>query len=324
MRPCFVEKLWGGSRLSTLPAKMRDGHRPAQDIGIGESWEVADLPEGHSSVDDDAVCVAFAGASLGSMVQRFGPELVGTAHAPDRFPILVKLIDAAEDLSVQVHPGQEYAASHPGMFSKDEAWLVTGTAAGGRVLHGFVDGVSRQLFIDAVRAGLPHELMRRVDVNVGDVLHVSPGVVHAIGAGVVVLEVQEPSDTTFRVWDFDRIDTTGKKRALHVEQALEVALFGEQPPVLCTQQQQDDDVVVLCQTRSFSMRSRAVNGAVDVDLPVSSTCALVLHAEGGEVSLQWDGVDVVLPRGGSCVLPASCGGVRFPARGRPANLIIMQ
>ncbi|MDP2343318.1 MAG: class I mannose-6-phosphate isomerase [Deltaproteobacteria bacterium] len=324
MRPCFVEKLWGGSRLSTLPAKQRDGHRPPAHAPIGESWEVADLPEGMSSVDDDAVCASFAGQALSAMVQRFGAELVGTDHAPDRFPILVKLIDAAEDLSVQVHPGQDYAASHPGTFSKDEAWLVTDSAAGGRVLHGFVDGVTRASFIEAVRAGRPHELMRRVDVKAGDVLHVSPGVVHAIGAGVVVLEVQEPSDTTFRVWDFDRVDTTGKKRVLHVEQALEVARFGEQPPVLCTPAKGNDDVVTLCQTRSFTMAARTVNGAVDVDVPVSPRSALVLHAEGGEIAFEWEGVAVVVPRGGSCVLPASCGGVRFPARGRPARLIVMQ
>ncbi len=332
MRPFFVEKLWGGSRLSSLPAKARPGHRPSQAIGIGESWEVADLPEGQSSVDDDAVCSAHVGQTLGALVQRFGPALVGTAHRSDRFPILVKLIDAAEDLSVQVHPGHEYAAAHPGAFSKEEAWLIVDVADGGRVLHGFVDGVTRQSFVEAVQQGRPHELMRRVDVRAGDVLHVSPGVVHAIGAGVVVLEVQEPSDTTFRVWDFDRVDSSGRKRALHVEQALDVAHFGTQPPELCAPRPEpegDGDGEVLCRTRSFSMVSRLVNGSRAVDLPVSLTAPLVLHAaalgaESGDVVLVWNDVEVTVPRGGSCVLPASCGGVRFPARGQPARLIVMQ
>ena len=327
MRPCFVEKLWGGQRLSTLPAKQREGHRPTPSVATGESWEVADLPEGQSVVDDHAVCVAFAGLTLGAMVKRFGASLVGTASRPDRFPILVKLIDAAEDLSVQVHPGQDYASAHPGTFSKEEAWLIIGTARGGRVLHGFVDGVTRDSFVAAVKDRRPHELMRRLDVKVGDVLHVSPGVVHAIGAGVVVLEVQEPSDTTFRVWDFDRVDTTGQRRALHVDQALEVARFGDQPPLLCAASEQPGsggDVVVLCQTRTFSMVARAVNGGAAVELPVTPSAPLVLHAEDGDVTLVWDGVEVLVPRGGSCVLPASCGGVSFPARGAPARVVIMQ
>lgn len=323
MRPTWVEKLWGGSHLATLPAKQRPGHVPPAATAIGESWEVADLPEGQSVVDHHAICSAWAGRTLGSMVAEFGADLIGTAHAPGRFPILVKLIDAAEPLSVQVHPGSDDAAAHPGTFSKDEAWLVVDVAAGGTVLHGFVDGVSRELFVDAVRKGLPHELMRAVPVQRGDVLHVSPGVVHAIGAGVVILEVQEPSDTTFRVWDFDRVDVNGKKRALHLDDALRVARFGDQPPALTTPKVDDDGLTTLCTTRSFSMRALEVNGNHTRRLTVSPTHALVLHAETRDVVFVHDDVELVLPRGGSCVLPASCGGVVFPACGASARVIVM-
>jgi mannose-6-phosphate isomerase len=324
MRAAFVEKLWGGVKIGMLPAKQRPGHRPPTGIGVGESWEVADLPEGQSHVDDHAIAAAFAGLSLGAMVQRFGPALVGTAHPPERFPILVKLIDAAEPLSVQVHPGADYAATHPGTFSKEEAWLVVDVSAGGTVLHGFVDGVSRELFVAATRKGLPHELMRAVDVRRSDVLHVSPGIVHAIGAGVVILEVQEPSDTTFRVWDYNRTDTTGRKRALHLDEALAVIHFGEQPPPLTAPRTDGDGLVTLCETPRFAMRAMTVNDAAAVTLPVPSTTALVLHAEDGDVVIDHDGVELVLPRGASCVLPASCGGVVFPARAAPARVIVMR
>ena len=322
MRPVFVEKLWGGARLGRLPAKQRAGHTPPRDVAVGESWEVADLPEGQSVVDDHAVCAAFAGRSLGELVARHGHALVGTARSTDRFPILVKLIDAAEDLSVQVHPGDDYAAANPGAASKDEAWLVVDTADGARLLHGFVDGVSRELFADAVKKGLPHELMRAAPAKTGDVLHVSPGVVHAIGAGVMVLEVQEPSDTTFRVWDFDRVDVTGKKRALHIEQAMAVARFDDQPPVLAPRRA-EGGFDVLCETRSFSMRAVEVNGATATTLSVSPDAALVLHAVAGDVEFGWDDHVVVLPQGASCVLPASCGAVVFPARGRGTRAIVM-
>lgn len=323
MRPTYVEKLWGGSHLSTLPAKKRRGHVPPVNVAVGESWEVADLPEGQSFVDDHVICRDFAGLPLSSVVAHYGAALIGTAHPEGRFPILVKLIDAAEPLSVQVHPGADYATTHPGTFSKDEAWLVVDVAAGGTVLHGFVDGVSRELFIDAVTKGLPHELMRAVPVRRGDVLHVSPGVVHAIGAGVVILEVQEPSDTTFRVWDFDRVDISGKKRALHLEEALRVARFGDQPPALTSSVVDDDGISTLCRTRSFSMRALEVNGNHTRTLPVSATHALVLHAETRDIVFVHDDVELVVPRGGSCVLPASCGGVVFPACGAPARVIVM-
>jgi mannose-6-phosphate isomerase len=325
MRPAFVEKLWGGISIGLLPAKQRPGHTPARTSAVGESWEVADLPEGQSVVDQHPICRTFTDMPLGAVVARHGPALIGTAHPPGRFPILVKLIDAAEPLSVQVHPGADYAASHPGTFSKDEAWLVVDVNAGGCVLHGFVDGVSRELFVDAVKMGLPHELMRSVPVKRGDVLHVSPGVVHAIGAGVVILEVQEPSDTTFRVWDYNRTDASGQQRPLHLASALEVARFGPQPAALSTPRTDGHGLTMLCETRSFSMAALDVNGDTPRRLPVPTTHALVLHAEGGEcVTLVHDGVSLDVPRGGSCVLPASCGHVDFPALGAPARVIVMR
>jgi mannose-6-phosphate isomerase len=322
MRPVFVEKLWGGSRLASLPAKQRAGHRPPAGVTVGESWEVADLPEGQSVVDDDPVCAAFAGRTLGTLVQEHGHALVGTARPADRFPILVKLIDAAEDLSVQVHPGAEYAAQHPGSASKDEAWLVIDSTPDARLLHGFVDGVDRERFAAAVRSGRPTELLRSVPARRGDVLHVSPGIMHAIGAGVVVLEVQEPSDTTFRVWDFDRVDAQGRKRTLHVEPALAVARFGDQPPALAPRRPAGA-IDQLVSTRSFSMQSFAVHGEVPTALSVVPDAALVLHAADDSLEFVWDDHVVTLPRGGSCVLPASCGAVIFPARGRPVRAIVM-
>jgi mannose-6-phosphate isomerase len=325
MRPAYIEKLWGGISIGLLPAKQRPGHIPARTSAVGESWEVADLPEGQSVVDDHPICRTFADMPLGAVVARHGLDLIGTAHPPGRFPILVKLIDAAEPLSVQVHPGADYAATHPGTFSKDEAWLIIDVNDGGCVLHGFVDGVSRELFVDAVKMGLPHELMRSVPVKRGDVLHVSPGVVHAIGAGVVILEVQEPSDTTFRVWDYNRTDASGKPRALHLASALEVARFGPQPPALTSPRVDGDGLTMLCDTRAFSMAALIVNGATPRRLPVPTTHALVLHAEGGDgVTLVHDGISLVLPRGASCVLPASCGEVEFPALGAEARVIVMR
>ncbi|HEY1100830.1 MAG TPA: type I phosphomannose isomerase catalytic subunit [Myxococcota bacterium] len=324
MRPVYVEKLWGGQKLAALPAKRRAGHAPPAGVAVGESWEVADLPEGQSTVDDHPICRDFAGLPLSAVVAHYGAALIGTAHPAGRFPILVKLLDAAEPLSVQVHPDSADAAAHPGTFSKDEAWLVVDAAADGAVLHGFAsDDVTADAFVDAVRAGTPHALLRSVPVARGDVLHVSPGVVHAIGAGVVILEVQEPSDTTYRVWDFDRLDSSGNKRALHLNDALRVTRFGPQPPALSSAVVDNEWQSTLCTTRSFAMRSIEVNGNRTRQLEVHPTHALVLHAESRDCVLVHDDVELVIPRGGSVVLPASCGSVTFPACGAPARVIVM-
>ncbi len=322
MRPAYVEKLWGGSRIGRLPAKARPGHVPPRGA-VGESWEVADLPEGQSVVDDGPVSTRWAGQTLGQMVARYGPALIGSAAPEGRFPILVKLIDAAEPLSVQVHPGADYARLHPGTFSKDEAWLILDTAAGGSVLHGFVDGVSPPLFQDAVAKGLPHELMRHVEVKAGDVMHVSPGVVHAIGAGIVILEVQEPSDTTFRVWDFNRTDQQGKTRPLHLKEALDVARFGRQPAPLVAPSAGPGEFTTLCETPAFAMRALEVNGATARRLVVPDSAAYVVHADVGDVVMVHDDLVIDIPRGGTVVLPASCGDVLFPPSLRPSRVIVM-
>lgn len=228
MRPVLVEKVWGGGELSRRGKVAADA---AIDVEhIGEAWEVADLPGGQSTVDGGP----FAGRPLHSLVEEFGRELVGTA-APDvgAFPLLVKLIDASDDLSVQVHPNAAQAAEREGAAPKDECWLVLGTQAGARLAHGFVhDRVTKEAFRQALEDKNPEALLRFVEVKNGDVLRVSPGTVHAIGRGVFLLEVQEPSDTTYRVWDYERKGLDGKLRELHLEDALDVLRFGDQPPAL--------------------------------------------------------------------------------------------
>ncbi len=153
----------------------------------------------------------------------------------------------------------------------------------------------------------------------------SAGIVHAIGAGAVILEVQEPSDTTFRVWDFDRTDSHGHKRALHLDQALDVARFSNdsaQPPPL-TIPTYDGDSALLCETRAFSMRALDLGGREQA-LRTDGRHAFVLHAEQGDVVLVHDGVELVLPRGASCVIPATCGTVTFPARGAASRVVVMR
>ena len=228
MRPFVVEKIWGGNKLAQRNKAPREEHLDLEHLG--EAWEVADLAEGQSVVASGR----YVGETLGALVARYGTALVGTnAPQADAFPLLVKLIDASDDLSVQVHPNAAQAQTREGARPKDECWLVLDVDPGARLAHGFVDDNStREGFRAALEANRPEEMLRFVDVKPGDILRVSPGTVHAIGRGVFLLEIQEPSDTTYRVWDYARKGLDGKLRALHLDDALDILRFGPQPSAL--------------------------------------------------------------------------------------------
>lgn len=301
MRPRYVEKLWAGDRLARLPAKQRPGHAPPVSVRIGESWEVADLPEGSSTVDGGPL----DGQSLTAVVTRFGRDVVGeVAPAADgalRFPLLVKLIDAGDDLSVQVHPDAAWSRAHPGDVAKDEAWLVVDAAAGARILHGTREGVDARAFREALAAGTADQALRAVPVSAGDVVRIEPGTLHAIGRGCLMLEVQEPSDTTFRVWDYGRRDADGRPRVLHVEEALAVARFGPQGPALLPKVPPGTPAV---RASRYQLAIVDVPARSGVPLPLARGRAGVAFVLRGQGTLVAGDATVPLVEGGSAVLCA--------------------
>lgn len=233
LEPILVPKPWGGHRLEALGKPLPD-HLPA-GTAYGESWEVADLP-------DDALAASATGRtlvasgphrgkSLRQLMAESGSELLGSAlptPAGD-FPLLFKLLDTAEHLSIQVHPDEEHAGRRRGWFPKTESWYVLDAEPGAAIFKGFRSGVTMADVRAA--AGTPGMagLLRRIPVKRGDFHHLPAGTVHALGAGVTVAEVQTPSDTTFRLYDWTE-EYQRPERPLHVEAAL-AALVAEPPPV---------------------------------------------------------------------------------------------
>lgn len=286
--PHLVEKVWGGRALETNWGKELPGEGP-----FGESWEVADLPEGQSRIANGAL----RGKTLREAALTWGSDLVGTKTTDGTFPLLVKILDARADLSVQVHPGPDDVADLAGARSKDEAWLIL-ESNNGEILHGFVDGVDEARFREAVSDGRAEEALRRLTVSPGELYRVAPGTVHAICAGVQLLEIQQPSDTTYRVWDYDRPGLDGKPRPLHLEDALRVMKYEAVP--VPTAQLGDEACRPLVETSHYSVSSWRLEPGEHSWRFEKKTPAVVFALDGAATI---GGCE--LSRGQTAIIPAS-------------------
>jgi len=224
--PIFRRYLWGGRKLGTLLGKA---------IGEGsdyaESWEVVDRDDDQSRV----VAGSLAGMSLHELVNDRGPELLGRHHPQSRFPLLFKFLDCEKVLSVQVHPSDELAAKMiPPDFGKTEAWVVIASRPGSLIYAGLKRGMDRAALEREVQRGTCDLCLNRFEPEPGDCLFLPAGMVHALGAGLVIAEVQQSSDVTYRLFDWNRLGPDGQPRPLHVKQALEAInykLVGIRPQV---------------------------------------------------------------------------------------------
>lgn len=216
--PIFRRYIWGGRRLGTALGKA---------IGSGndyaESWEIVD----HGPDQTRVVAGSLQGTPLAELVAEQGDELFGR-HAPrNAFPLLVKILDCNRDLSVQVHPNDERAAQlDPPDLGKTEAWIIMDASPGAVIYAGLKSGTSPEQFASACREGTCESLLHRFEPQPGDCVFIPAGTVHALGAGLVVTEIQQASDTTYRLYDWNRVDAEGQPRQLHLERGLEAIDFG--------------------------------------------------------------------------------------------------
>jgi mannose-6-phosphate isomerase len=222
----YKQVVWGGRRLGPLLDRQLPGGEP-----IGESWELVDLPDDQSVVGDGPL----AGTELGELRADRREQLMGAAELLEgRFPLLLKFIDASQTLSVQVHPDEQACARiGGGARPKTEAWFIIDREPGAALYVGLQPGLDRAAFSEALASGTVEGVLHRLPVEPGDFVFLPAGTVHAIGEGVVLAEVQQSSDTTYRVFDWNRVGLDGEPRQLHVEQALESIDYGQVgPPVI--------------------------------------------------------------------------------------------
>ena len=217
-----MERMWGGRRLETEFGKKLPPQR-----SIGESWEIVDRPEAQSIVRNGPL----RGKTLHELWTRYRDEIFGQIADSPRFPLLVKLLDAHDKLSLQVHP-PEGLARRLGGEPKTEFWYVASANPGAELYLGFRESITRDQFNSAVRDGTAADYVHKVPVKTGDAAFLPSGRLHALGAGNLLIEIQQNSDTTYRVFDWNRMDDTGRQRQLHVDQALQCIDFGDVRPRL--------------------------------------------------------------------------------------------
>lgn len=210
LQPIGKDYLWGGNRLKT------EYFKTLPENPLAETWECSVHPNGSSIVASGP----YKGRTLRDVLAEH-TEYLGERVGKE-LPILIKLIDAEKDLSVQVHPDDEYAQMHENQNGKTEMWYVLDAKPGAKLIHGFSHDVTAEQLKRSIADGSILKHMQKIEVHKGDVFFITPGTVHAIGAGVLVAEIQENSDVTYRLYDYDRVDKNGKKRELHFEQALNV------------------------------------------------------------------------------------------------------
>ena len=212
LSPAGKDYLWGGERLKDEYGKKIDL------VPLAETWECSAHPDGPSVVMNGE----HSGKTLIEVINGH-PEYLGTKCNPDDgFPILIKFIDAAKDLSVQVHPDDEYAKEHEGDRGKTEMWYILDAKDGAELIYGFEHPVDEQILREAVKTGELSKHLHKVKVHKGDMFYIPAGTVHAIGSGILLAEIQESSNLTYRVYDYDRVGADGRKRELHFEKAVKV------------------------------------------------------------------------------------------------------
>ncbi len=301
--PVFRSYLWGGDRLrSRLNKAVPDGGRWA------ESWEVVDHGDDQSVVRHGT----WQGWSLRQLIESFPQEILGinTAEKFPSFPLLLKYLDCNNVLSVQVHPDDTYAkAMIPPDLGKTEAWFIVDADDDAILYAGLRPGVDHQALAAAIRSGRTEECLHVIQPSAGDCVFIPAGTVHALGSGLIVAEIQQASDTTFRLFDWNRTDAEGNSRPLHIEQALEVIDFSSGPIVM----QPRADLASMDQTSSGFNRSCLVDcekfqlfqyGSGELQIAGDDAFHILTVPKGG-ATLRFQNVEIDLPLGESVLLPAA-------------------
>ena len=296
--PIVKDKIWGGHKLQQI-----FGKEPAGLSNIGESWELSGYPTDASVVANGYL----AGKTLPELIEKYGEQLVGKRvfeRFGNTFPLLFKLIDANDDLSIQVHPNDETAGKRHNSFGKTEMWYVLHAEPEASLIIGFTKKCTKKQYLEALEKGEVETLLQKVPVQAGDVFFIPAGLVHAIGKGVVVAEIQQSSDVTYRIYDYKRVDDNGNERELHTDQALDVINFdaSENPKTAYTITPNEITPLVSCDyftTNLIQFDTALIRNYGQLDTFIAYMCI------EGSFIIEANNEKTVVNKGDTVLIPAS-------------------
>ncbi|WP_295771352.1 type I phosphomannose isomerase catalytic subunit [uncultured Mucilaginibacter sp.] len=292
----YKDKIWGGQKIKTYLHK-DFGNLP----NCGETWEISGVKSDVSVVENGAL----QGQSLAALLEEHKDALVGKAvyeRFGNEFPLLIKFIDANEDLSIQVHPDDELARKRHNSFGKTEMWYVIEADPGSSLIAGFSEEVDEKTYVEKLNSGHLTDILNREDVKAGDVFFLPAGRVHTIGKGLLIAEIQQTSDITYRIYDFDRVDDKGNKRELHTEEALAAIDYKKYPNYRTdyTPVKNEDVHLVSCPYFTTNVMDYTEN----VNKDYSAFDSFVIHVcLEGSYELQYNGESYAVKMGECLLLP---------------------
>lgn len=310
LNPAFKDYLWGGTKL-------RDEYGKKCDLDkVAESWELSCHKDGCSVVADGE----YAGLTLPQYIEKAGKAVLGTdCERFEYFPILIKLIDAKQNLSVQVHPDNDYAMRVEGEYGKTEMWYVVDCEPGAGLLYGFKHEISKEEFRRRIEDNTLLEVTNRVEVHPGDVFFIEAGTLHAIGEGILIAEIQQNSNTTYRVYDYGRVGADGKPRQLHIEKAIDVTRLAPATRPCGRPQAKPEafdggSVLPLASCDYFTVKEMEVTSHAALMADEKSFHSLLLL--DGSLTLSMGGEKLEMKKGDSVFVPAGSGNYTLTGKGR--------
>lgn len=295
LSPAFKDYLWGGTKLKT------DFNKKSDLDKVAESWELSTHKDGESVVSSGE----YKGKTLNEFINVSKEEIIGkNALSFDFFPILIKFIDAHDNLSIQVHPDDEYALKNEGEYGKTEMWYILDCEDDAFLYYGFKKEVTKEEFERSIKENTLLDILNKVKVKKGDVFFIKSGTVHAIGKGIVICEVQQNSNTTYRVYDYNRKDKNGNTRPLHVEKALEVSNltvpenFTAEEPLKTHNSTQR----VLSECKYFKVKKIDFYGEEKINITRDSFHSVIVTEGNGEIFTDKEKFEI--KKGDSIFIPA--------------------
>lgn len=296
-QPVYKERLWGGNKLRTVLEKEVDGDT------VGESWELSGVPGDATTL----VNGPYAGKTLPELIGEFPEEVLGDEvleRFGKEFPILIKFIDARLDLSIQLHPGDELARTRHNSFGKTEMWYIMDADPGAELIVGFREDVSRERYQQALDRGTLTDLLHYQPVSPGDAFFINSGKIHAIGGGILLAEIQQSSDVTYRVYDFNRRDTHGNLRELHTDLALDAIDYKRREDFVLDYSKNPNTANRLARSPYFNTDFLKLDR--DRDLQLDGKSFSIFMCLSGTATLEAGGVAEKFGKGETLMLPAAC------------------